>query len=160
VNGVQDAAESGLSEVSVSLYTGGGVLVSSTTSGAGGAYSFTGVAPGDYYVQFAAPNNYAFTSRLCGADRSKDSHAYTINGKTDTFTLTAGQVLTSIDAGLVSTANASVGDFIWEDLNGNGLQDASESGLSGVVISLFRSTDVQVGSSQTTDSSGVTGSTT
>ncbi len=36
---------------------------------------------------------------------------------------------------------ATVGDFVWEDLNGNGRQDANESGLNGVTVNLFTDFD-------------------
>ena len=35
-----------------------------------------------------------------------------------------------------SPEGASIGDFVWEDLNGNGLQDELEPGLAGVEVSL------------------------
>ncbi|MBK9151776.1 MAG: hypothetical protein IPM26_12625 [Saprospiraceae bacterium] len=31
---------------------------------------------------------------------------------------------------------ASLGDFVWEDKNGNGIQDAGEPGIAGVVVML------------------------
>ena len=31
-----------------------------------------------------------------------------------------------------------VGDFVWEDSNGNGLQDVDEPGIEGVGVTLFQ----------------------
>ncbi len=35
---------------------------------------------------------------------------------------------------LSSVAGATVGDKVWQDTNGNGLQDAGEPGVNGVAI--------------------------
>jgi hypothetical protein len=40
---------------------------------------------------------------------------------------------------------ATAGNFVWEDLNRNGLQDAGEGGISGVQVTLYRSTDNTIG---------------
>ena len=32
--------------------------------------------------------------------------------------------------------NSSIGDFVWEDANANGIQDAGENGISGVELTL------------------------
>jgi uncharacterized repeat protein (TIGR01451 family) len=38
---------------------------------------------------------------------------------------------------LASTARAALGDFVWEDQDGDGLQDAGEPGLAGVTVRLL-----------------------
>ncbi|UCF91835.1 MAG: hypothetical protein JSW39_26790, partial [Desulfobacterales bacterium] len=48
---------------------------------------------------------------------------------------------------------ASVGDFVWEDLNGNGLQDSGEPGLAGVTVELL-DCNGNVLAVTTTDASG------
>ena len=35
-----------------------------------------------------------------------------------------------------ATGDAQLGDFVWEDLNGNGLQDLGEPGIGGVTVNL------------------------
>ena len=37
----------------------------------------------------------------------------------------------------INVAGYSIGDFVWEDLNGNGVQDSGEPGLSNVVVRLL-----------------------
>ena len=37
---------------------------------------------------------------------------------------------------LTVTANGSIGDFVWQDTNRNGLQDAGEPGIEGVTVTL------------------------
>ncbi len=38
--------------------------------------------------------------------------------------------------------NGSIGDFIWSDTNGDGVQDSGEVGISGVGVWLYRGNDV------------------
>jgi hypothetical protein len=35
-----------------------------------------------------------------------------------------------------STASASLGDLVWQDMNGNGLQEPGEPGLAGLTVTL------------------------
>ncbi len=49
---------------------------------------------------------------------------------------------------------ATIGNFVWEDLNFNGIQDAGEPGIDGVTVSLFDADNNQVGSSVTTSGGG------
>ena len=52
-----------------------------------------------------------------------------------TFTLAAGQHRTDVDFGYRNTG--SVGDRVWLDTNGNGVQDAGEAGINGVTVQLL-----------------------
>ncbi|MEI6605402.1 MAG: SdrD B-like domain-containing protein, partial [Verrucomicrobiota bacterium] len=42
----------------------------------------------------------------------------------------------AVDFGLF--AYASMGDFVWNDTNANGIQDSGETGLAGVLVNLYR----------------------
>jgi len=48
---------------------------------------------------------------------------------------------------------ATIGDFVWEDINGDGVQDAGVPGLAGVEVNLYNDQDTLVASA-TTDTSG------
>jgi hypothetical protein len=48
---------------------------------------------------------------------------------------------------------ASVGDFVWNDANGNGIQDSGEAGVSGVKVQLLTTAGTQANST-VTDASG------
>lgn len=37
---------------------------------------------------------------------------------------------------LAECGNAGIGDFVWNDLNGNGIQDAGEPGINGVTVTI------------------------
>ena len=47
-----------------------------------------------------------------------------------------------------------MGDFVWSDLNGNGIQDANEPGLSGVSVNLYTCGSNAVFATATTDANG------
>ena len=122
-NGVQDAGEPGIAGVTVSLNTG-----ATTVTDAGGYYSFTNLTPGTYTVSVSTPSGFVPAPSNAGGDPNKDSNgsgaATSINGNTDT----------SIDFGFYQLG--SIGDFVWNDLNGNGIQESGEPGIAGVTVSL------------------------
>ncbi|WP_141402388.1 SdrD B-like domain-containing protein [Sediminicola luteus] len=56
-----------------------------------------------------------------------------------------------------NTGRVVIGDYVWEDRNGNGQQDVGENGLNGVRVRLYECSDegngngVEIGSTVTTD---------
>jgi uncharacterized repeat protein (TIGR01451 family) len=49
----------------------------------------------------------------------------------------------------IDIQSASLGDFVWIDLNANGCQEANEPGLPGVTVTLFNGSNTQVGQTAT-----------
>ncbi|PAX57108.1 SdrD B-like domain-containing protein [Brunnivagina elsteri] len=47
----------------------------------------------------------------------------------------------SADGAECVTGEASVGDRVWSDTNGNGIQDAGETGIAGVTVAIYRDID-------------------
>ena len=137
-NGVQDSGETGVAGVKVLLLdASGNPTGASATTDASGNYSFTNLKPGTYSVQFdksTLPANFAFTSADVGND-AKDSDADINTGKTANVTLNSGDVYSNLDAGIVAV-QGKLGDRVWEDKNGNGVQDAGEAGIAGVTVQL------------------------
>ncbi|MBW2195701.1 MAG: hypothetical protein JRF37_09080 [Deltaproteobacteria bacterium] len=43
------------------------------------------------------------------------------------------------------TSPATIGDFVWNDENNDGIQDSGELGLSGVTVELFNSVGNSIG---------------
>ncbi|MBN2550005.1 MAG: hypothetical protein JXB15_12655, partial [Anaerolineales bacterium] len=129
-DGQQDLGESGLSGVTVRLYedsNGNGVydaaddaLIAETTTASDGSYSFTGLPAGDYLVDVVRPTGYTLTT----------------DNDPEPVTLTANQSYTDADFGYIR--NTVIGDFIWKDLNGNGIQETAETGINGVVVELYQ----------------------
>src|SRR5439155_16182588 len=135
-NGLQDAGEPGINGITVDLLNSLSVIVATTTTttvgGVDGRYEFTGLAPGTYKVQFVAAG---YTSQDAGNDNI-DSDA-NIAGQTGAYTLSSGDVNLTVDAGLFRPA--AIGDFVWNDLNANGVQDAGEPGILNATVKLYRS---------------------
>jgi len=144
-NGVQDAGEGGLACVSVKL-TGAGLdgvwgnaddVCLTTTTDACGYYKFSGLTGGQQYqLQFGTLYGYGRSAQDVGTNDAADSDANTATGLTKVFTLADGECNTSFDAGLFCKPTATVGDRVWNDCNGNGIQDAGEAGLACVSVKL------------------------
>jgi len=139
-NGIQDEGEPGIPGVTVNLYdsTGTQLLVSILTN-ADGLYEFTDLMPGDHIVEFELPSGYSFTSMHQGNDNAADSDANLLTGRTEILSLSAGEVRTDVDAGIIPSdiALGKIGDWVWHDLNQNGIQDANEPGRPGVTVRLL-----------------------
>ncbi len=117
-NSVQDPGEPGVPGVAVSA----GSL--KTMTGPDGKYLFEGMPDGSYQVCFdlkTLPAKYSVASL--------DSA-----GCAPPVAVGPGQreVLT-VDIGLLAPPN-SLGDFVWNDLNRNGLQDSGEPGIAGIPV--------------------------
>ena len=134
-NGIQDPGETGLQNVVVRLYTSSGSLVGTQTTSASGAYRFSGVLPGSYYLVFGLPGGYSFSPRDRGGNDALDSDPDTLSGQTATFSVTYGTSDATRDAGYIP-ATSAVGDYVWLDENGDGSQDAGEAGIPNVQLTL------------------------
>lgn len=99
-NGIQDAGEIGILNVTVGLYNCSGSLVSTTTTDANGIYNFSNLAAGSYYIQVTAPSGYTITSANSGSNDNVDSDVSPSTGTSSCFTLAAGATDNSHDAGL------------------------------------------------------------
>lgn len=161
-NGQQDAAETGMNGLKVELYSGAGLLLSTTTTatnnGQDGYYDFRKLNPGTYKVKVALPSTaYGFVPKNQGAITSLDSDVNPDTGYTDTITLVQGEENLKVDAGLVKLPVGSIGDFVWMDMNNNGIQDPTEKGLNQVKVQLYNDQKVLVAQTVTADRAGAAG---
>ena len=139
-NGLQDSGEAGFANVTVKLLNASGAVVATTTTDAAGNYLFQGLLPGQYKVQVVSPDGYKFTTADAGTNDAIDNDVVwngtgTNTGTSGLVTLAAGENNTSVDAGL-KVCLVKVGDTIWWDANGNGVQDTGERGVAGVNVKL------------------------
>jgi hypothetical protein len=157
-DGLQSAGEPALKDVLVTLTDKNGLAVKDLdgkdvlpqTTLTDGKYLFSNLPEGDYIVQFAKLPGYDFTTTGTNPDALDDSNCVATDGKTAAFTLTAGGELDTDgdgkdsdltqDCGMVKQAVAptpvSVGNFVWEDTNKDGLQSAGEPALKDVLVTL------------------------
>ncbi len=148
-NGLQDDDETGQADVTVNLYAADDTLISQTETDSAGAYAFTNLDPGDYYIEVIAPDDYSFAPQDQGDDDDVDSDADAITGRTDTFALAIGDELTNVDVGLLEYASVSGRMFL--DKNGDGVFDEDEDDdlASDATIELF-----SVGEDEVADAGG------
>jgi protocatechuate 3,4-dioxygenase beta subunit len=138
-NGVQDAGEPGVSNVTVTLYGSASNVVATTVTDVNGAYGFTNLVPAGYAVGFTAPAGYQFTLRNATNDAAADSDPDRMSGRAALVTLSSGQSDTTQDAGLY--VPAVLGNYVWWDLDTNGVQNVGEASVSNVVVTLRNSTN-------------------
>ncbi len=141
-NGTQDGTEPGVAGVTVTLYNSAGVAVATTITDANGNYLFDDIATGTYTVGFTLPPGYNFTTSTGVLTGTTNSDANTTTGRTTNITVAAGDNIRYVDAGLVpqTATNASLGNFVWYDVDQDGIQDADEPGVGGVTVELLNST--------------------
>lgn len=146
-NGIQDDGEFGVDGVTVNLLDADRNQVVdnedqpvTAVTEYGGYYWLTPPSGGTYIVQFELPPDYAgyaFSPAGQGGDASLDSNAGA-DGLTQTVTIADDGMDDTIDAGLFKPA--SIGNFVWDDTNHNGIQDQGEPGLVGVTVKLYSGT--------------------
>ena len=133
-NGLIDADEPDrFGDVKVILRMTNGVSMGYTFTGADGVYRFTGLPDGIYGIEVLDLHNVMFgylSSPMANPTRRRGVTVQYAN-------IVVGGGMTN------STGNvgfylpyAELGNYVWRDINGNGLQDGGEPGLASVQISL------------------------
>ncbi len=139
-DGIQDGGEPGVEGVTVDLYDDLGGFVGSKSTDADGEFLFTKVDPGDYFLDFELAAGFdLFTIQDAGGDDTLDSDVDD-DGETVTFAVAIAST-SDWDAGVILS---QLGDRVWHDLDGNGLQDGGEPGVEGVTVTLFDDLDAVV----------------
>ncbi|RYD41566.1 MAG: hypothetical protein EOP85_12490, partial [Verrucomicrobiaceae bacterium] len=125
--------EGGVTGVTVRLLDSYGAELQTTVSTTGGFYSFK-APPGTYRLHFHRDSYIPSPFKDVGSNDTIDSDIDE-NGYTDLFNLLPGQVRRDLDAGMVTPVN--VGNLVWRDLDGDGIQDVGEPGLANVGLELW-----------------------
>jgi hypothetical protein len=167
-NGLKDGTELGVSGATVQLFYPGAddaiggsglnadiqVGSSLVTTGTG-AYSFTNLVPGKYFVRVSPPASFPTSGGVAvttdnGVDG--DNNGIQLGGPgTELYSpvidLAVGTEPASAVDGDGTSGDATVdfglwsgfmvGDLVWSDVNNNGLKDTTESGVSGVTVELM-----------------------
>ncbi|MGG5462104.1 SdrD B-like domain-containing protein [Clostridium sp. B9] len=148
-NGIREGGELPVEGANVALYNSDtDELVATTTTDVNGAYSFTQIPSGNYYVLIELPNGYQeFTLPNVGGNDSVDSDVNQSTGKSDEFNLSEENPLVTVDAGLCKCFKISGQAFY--DCNKNGILDNGEPFIYGVSVILFNDLGVQIDSTFT-----------
>ncbi|HEX7705984.1 MAG TPA: SdrD B-like domain-containing protein [Thermoanaerobaculia bacterium] len=133
----RDFGETGLSGFTVQLYNSSNTLVGTTITDTNGNYWFSGLAAGDYTIAVIPPTllnkTWIETVESTGGTSSLDNRI--------PITLAAGQISGSHDFGYKQIDNSAIGDRLYYDFNGNGIQDANEDGIPNVTVWLYQDVD-------------------
>jgi len=166
-DGVQDAGEAGIPNAVVELRSSSGALLATTTTDADGGYLFDDLPLGVYTVVIQ-------TGSLPGglaANPTYDEDSGTTSPDHQTVvSLSSGEEHLTADFGYNWSspaetddpgvgATGAIGDRVWIDADGDGVQDSSEAGLSGVTVRLYTDPDGDgvydnVAGTATTDAAG------
>ena len=139
-DGWQRAGEPGVAGVAVRLMPAGSSTPAQvTTTNAQGIYNFRDVDPGTYSIEVVRPAGWSFTTPNRPGTEFGDSDAEA-DGTMGPIVLGSRQVNTHWDAGLVApgfVAPAWVGNRVWNDFDGDGVQDNDELGVPGIEVNLI-----------------------
>jgi len=134
-NGIFEIGEGSIPNSTVRLFDNMGAQVALTFSDMMGNYLFSDLVPGDYSVMFDRPMGFEPTVADTGGDENVDSDANPNAGITTTFMVLPSNTISNIYAGYFRFA--SIGDFVWEDSNKNGIQDIGEQGIEQSLVRLI-----------------------
>ncbi|NNF01492.1 MAG: T9SS type A sorting domain-containing protein, partial [Bacteroidia bacterium] len=138
-DGIQDATEAPIAGVVIELLDALGNVIATDTTDANGLYLFDFLPPATYTV------NVVDATVPAGKDLTTNNDPTTVN-------LGPGENRLDVDFGYMY--NGTIGDYVWCDENLDGIQDASEPAIAGVVLELL---DAQgnVIATDTTDANGL-----
>ena len=127
-DGVQDAGEAGIPNVTVNLTDCSGNVLATDVTDSNGNYLFDSLAAGTYCVVIdtsTLPANVAQTFEKDGS----------LNGNT-LQPLAAGGIVLDVDFGY-QLPRLTLGDRVWYDQDQDGIQDANEPGYNGATVALY-----------------------
>lgn len=179
-DGYQDAGEHGLANVIVTLTPPAGIdlgngvgIAITTTTDANGGYLFSKLPSANGYVVTVdglqtALSGFSYTVENDAAVDTNDDDLGNQDPTGYTVDLSANEVNLSADFGYnhntnsevnTGTGNGAIGDTIWVDSDGDGIEDPNEIGISGITVTLYHDPDGDgiydtVYGTTTTDSNG------
>lgn len=170
-DGVRDGGETGISGVTVALtgtnygpdgVAGGGddqAVNQSTTTNAGGAYTFSGLRAGEYTVSESQPGAYLDGRETAGTIGGAACGACSTAVNEVISGIALGSFgVTAADMNFAELAPAGIGGFVYVDADEDAFKDSGENiGLPGVILTLT-GTDDLAGTVNTTTTAAADGS--
>lgn len=116
--------------VTINLLDAGGNIIAATVSGANGAYSFANLPAGTYGVSVSAaalPDGIVPSYDRDGILTANVIHSIVLDSGTPTVS----------NASFSYKGTGAIGDLVWNDRDGNNVQNSGEPGLPGVAMTLI-----------------------
>ncbi len=135
-SGVYNGSDPGLGGFTVNLYNYEFQLIASVTCASDGSYSFTDIGPGNYIVEEVTPAGWILTTPT--------------NPGWYAITATSGQDVVGLNCGNFKLPTFS--GNVFNDLNGNGVQNPGEPGLATWTVDLLNPSGNVVASTVTSKS--------
>ena len=135
VNGAMDAGEAAMDGVKAELLGADGAVLKETRVDGEGRYAFERLRAGTYSVRFTLRSEMLFTDYT---GRQGDSCVPVPDGSvgtTSAIALAMGEAREDLNVGGILPGR--IGDTVWHDKNGNGLQDYKEPLLPDVQLTLL-----------------------
>ena len=145
-DGIKDAGESGIGSVTVTLiedtvrngtFDNGDAILATVTTNSSGDYLFTGLAVDKDYLIWVNDTAHVLSGMTSTYDRngsagSPDVSAVTLTGsvrddRAQNFGYTTAQPL------------GSIGNYVWLDIDSDGVQDEAAAGIQGILMELLDS---------------------
>ena len=145
-DGVRDGGEVGIPNVTLELLDGNGDVIVTSITNVTGDFNFTGVPDGDYTIRLT--DNYNSLNNLSPT---------TSEAATRYVSFVNGQLNWDEDTFGYNGQRGSIGDYVWNDVDGDQVQDPGESGIAGVIVELYANSTIDGGTpiaTTTTDSAG------
>jgi hypothetical protein len=169
-DGTQDSGEPGIAGVTVQLWNSTKTqLLYTTVTNANGNYSVIAPTPGNYRVRVILLSGMdAFSPKNAAINDQTDSDINPSGvdlGFTDVFNIASNVISTTIyDAGIIvyraptptrTPTPINIGNFVWHDLDADGIQDAGEPGVAGITVQLWNSGQTLLIDSTTINANGI-----
>ncbi len=164
-NGIFDAGEEGIPNVTVLLRASNNIIVGNTTTDLNGGYIFNNLPIDNYTVEVSAglPTGLLPTFNEDSGTLLPDhtTNVNTSNGGNEHLTAIFGyNFVSGVHVNNPNgTTTGAIGNRVWNDINGDGVQDAGEAGIPNVIVTLYNDHDLDgiydnpIGAT-TTDASG------
>jgi len=136
VSGTRDAQETPLAQVQAELLDAKGRVLDETAVNAEGAYLFSRLRSGEYSVRFTLEPDMLFTDYPGTAEGSSVPAVDGNVGTTASIALAQGEKRAGVNVGGILPGE--IGDTVWLDKDGNGLQDYREPLIPGVSLTLLK----------------------